>query len=49
VKAQLNIGPVAAKNIADWNDSLATALMVLHDVLKYDGDRLYRLLGTPPA
>jgi hypothetical protein len=49
VKAQLNIGPVAAKNIADWNNNLATALMVLHHVLKYDGDSLYRLLGAPPS
>jgi hypothetical protein len=49
VKAQLNIGPVAAKNIEDWNESLATALMVLHHVLKHDGDMLYRLLGPPPA
>jgi hypothetical protein len=49
MKAQFNIGPVAAKNIADWNDSLATALMVLHHVLKHDGDSLYKLLGAPPA
>jgi len=49
MKAKLNIGPVAAKNIADWNDNLATALMVLHHVLKHDGDMLYRLLGPPPA
>jgi hypothetical protein len=43
-KARLNIGPVAAKNIADWNDDLATALMVLHHVLQHDGDSLHKLL-----
>jgi hypothetical protein len=47
VKSQLNIGPVAAKNIADWNDDLATSLMTIHHVLKYDGDSVYRILGAP--
>jgi hypothetical protein len=47
MKARLNIGPIAAKNIADWNDNLATSLMVLHHVLKHDGDSLQKLLGPP--
>lgn len=49
MKAKVNIGPVAAKNIEDWNYDLANALMVLHHVLKHDGDMLYRLLGAPPS
>jgi hypothetical protein len=39
-KAAIKIGPVAAKNIADWNSDLANALMALHHVLKHDGDAI---------
>jgi hypothetical protein len=48
-KAQITIGPTAARNITDWNQPLATALMLLDHVLINDGDMLYRLLGPPPA
>ena len=43
IKAAIKIGPVAAKNIADWNSELANALMILHHVLKHDGDSIEKL------
>ena len=45
IKSRLNIGPVAAKNITDWNRRLGNLLMILHHVLKNDGDSLQKLLG----
>jgi hypothetical protein len=43
LKNRINLGPYAAKNIDDWNEPLATALMTLHDALQNDGAGLKRL------
>ncbi len=45
-KNAIVIGPVAAKNIADWNEPLANALMVLDAVLKNNGQSIEKL-GLP--
>ena len=45
-KNAIVIGPVAAKNIADWNEPLANALMVLDSVLKNNGKSIEKL-GIP--
>ncbi len=37
VKKRINIGPVAARNIADWNPGLANALMTVDYALRHDG------------
>jgi len=37
VKSAIDLGPFAAKNIEDWDESLATALMSLDYSLQHDG------------
>jgi small subunit ribosomal protein S1 len=41
-KKSIAIGPYAAKNIEDWNEPLATALMVIDFILRHDGEGLDR-------
>jgi hypothetical protein len=40
VKNRIDLGPFAAKNIADWNPDLADALMQLDYALQHDLSRL---------
>jgi small subunit ribosomal protein S1 len=47
VKRRIDLGPFAAKNIADWNTSLATVLMTLDYVLQHDGDGLDSIYSLP--
>jgi len=45
-KNKINVGPVAAKNIDDWNPSLASILMRLDYALRHEGSGLE---STSPA
>ncbi len=40
MKQKIDLGPVAAKNIADWNPALADSLMILDYALRHDGEAL---------
>ena len=42
-KDQISLGPFAAKNLADWNPVLSTALMRLAYSLRRDGESLERV------
>ena len=42
-KDQISLGPFAAKNLADWNPVLSTALMRLAYSLRRDGESIERV------
>jgi len=44
VKQQIDLGPFAAKNIADWDPALADVLMHLDYALQHDGASLKQVL-----
>jgi hypothetical protein len=47
IKRQIDLGPFAAKNIADWNPTLADVLMHLDYTLQHDGALLDQVLPEP--
>ncbi len=49
ITARINLGPVAARNIADWNPSLADSLMKLDYGLRHHTETLAQLVQTLPA
>ena len=53
IKREIDLGPFAARNIEDWNESLAEALEALDYSLQHDGASLERLVqptaGRNPA
>jgi small subunit ribosomal protein S1 len=46
-KDRMDLGPFAAKNIADWNSSLASVLMKLDYALRHDGEGLASVFPEP--
>jgi len=48
-KDRMDLGPFAAKNIADWNSSLASVLMKLDYALRHDGEGLESVFSEPAA
>jgi len=49
ITSRINLGPVAARNIADWNPALADSLIKLDYGLRLDTDTLTQLVQTVPS
>lgn len=48
IKKKIDLGPFAAKNIADWNPLLADVLMRLDYSLQHDGKSLQSVIAKRP-
>jgi len=49
ITSSINLGPVAARNISDWNPALADSLMKLDYGLRLDTETLAQLIQTLPS